>query len=292
MFGHPKGLFILFLTEMWERFSYYGMRAILVLFLVSNERGGLGWSKEDALSLYGWYTMLVYLMSIPGGILADKYLGQKKSVMLGGFMLCIGHLLMAYTELWAFYTALTLIILGVGCLKPNISTMVGGLYKEGDIKRDAGFVIFYMGINLGAFFSSLIVGYVGENIGWHYGFSLAGIGMLIGQLTFLYGQKYLTEVGNLIKKDDNKETQKETLTKIEKDRLFVLGISFIAVLIFWMSFEQAGGFMNIYTMEYTNRTILGWEVPASWFQSLNPLFIITLGGFVSSVLVKMALKGI
>jgi POT family proton-dependent oligopeptide transporter len=290
MFGHPKGLFILFMTEMWERFSYYGMRAILVLFLVSTEKGGLGWSEKDALSLYGWYTMLVYVMSIPGGIISDKYLGQKKSVMIGGTMLCLGHLLMAYTKLWAFYTALTLIIIGVGCLKPNISTMVGGLYKEGDFKRDSGFVIFYMGINLGAFLSSLIVGYVGEKYGWHYGFSLAGIGMLIGQATFIYGQKYLIEVGNLVKKEEIKNENKEPLTKVEKDRLLVLGVSFITVLIFWMAFEQAGGFMNIYTMKYTDRNLFGWEIPTSWFQSLNPLFIIIFGGVVSGILTKLALK--
>jgi POT family proton-dependent oligopeptide transporter len=211
--------------------------------------------------------------------------------MIGGIMLCAGHLLMAYTALWAFYTALVLIILGVGFLKPNISTMVGGLYQEGDFKRDAGFVIFYMGINLGAFFSGLVVGYVGEVYGWHYGFSLAGIGMLIGQITFIYGQKYLTEVGNLIKKEQIKKEDKVPLTKIEKDRLFVLGVSFITVLTFWMAFEQAGGFMNIYTMEYTNRDFFGWEIPTSWFQSLNPFFIISLGGVVSSILTKLALKG-
>ena len=172
LFGHPVGLYILFFTEMWERFSYYGMCAILTLYLVAKTtdiNDGLGWSSLEALKLYGWYTMLVYLMAIPGGYIADKWLGQKKSVLVGGTILIAGHGILAYTEMWAFYTGLILIITGVGMLKPNISTMVGGLYPEGDIRRDKGFTIFYIGINLGAFLSSLIVGYVGENIGWTLG---------------------------------------------------------------------------------------------------------------------------
>ncbi|NRA47804.1 MAG: MFS transporter, partial [Phaeodactylibacter sp.] len=198
VFGHPIGLFILFFTEMWERFSYYGMRAILVLYIISSATGdnpGLGWESSEALALYGWYTMLVYVMSIPGGILADKFIGQKKAVLYGGLTLVLGHGILAIEALWAFYTGLALIILGVGGLKPNISTMVGGLYKQGDERRDQGFTIFYIGINVGAFLSSLIVGAVGETIGWHYGFGLAGIGMLLGQVIFMLGQKYLKGVG-------------------------------------------------------------------------------------------------
>ena len=157
--GHPIGLFILFLTEMWERFSYYGMRAILVLYLVAETGGdnpGYGWSEGEALALYGWYTMFVYVASIPGGILADRYIGQKSAVMWGGLLLCAGHGILAINALWAFYTGLILIVLGVGCLKPNISTMVGGLYSKGDKRRDMGFYIFYMGINLGAAVSCLL----------------------------------------------------------------------------------------------------------------------------------------
>jgi POT family proton-dependent oligopeptide transporter len=166
--GHPVGLFILFFTEMWERFSYYGMRAILVLYLVrstTDSNAGLGWTNSEALQLYGWYTMLVYVASIPGGWIADNLLGQKKSVLYGGVLLVAGHSILAIEELWAFYTGLGLIIAGVGMLKPNISTMVGGLYKQGDIRRDKGFTIFYIGINVGAFLSSLIVGTVGEVYG-------------------------------------------------------------------------------------------------------------------------------
>lgn len=257
MFGHPKGLFYLFFTELWERFSYYGMRAILVFFLTSTTKGGLAWDVGDALTLYAIYTALVYVMSIPGGIIADRYLGQKKSVMLGGFLLILGHLLMAYTATWSFFTALVLIILGVGFLKPNISTMVGGLYKPGDGRRDAGFTIFYIGINVGALLASLIVGYVGENIGWHYGFALAGIGMILGQIVFISGQKHLKTVGNLItdKQQSAIVHQKEPFTRREKNRIKVLLISFLIVWVFWACFEQAGGFMSLFTKQYTDRFI-------------------------------------
>lgn len=293
MLGHPKGLFILFLTEMWERFSFYGMKAILVLFMVSNIDGGLGWTKAEALELYGWYGLLVYVMSIPGGIIADKFLGQKKSVMVGGFLLCAGHLLMAFPTLWAFYTALALIIAGVGMLKPNISTMVGGLYDEKDPKRDEGFTYFYMGINLGALISTMLVGFVGTKYGWHYGFSLAGFGMMIGQATFLYGQKYLTTVGNLVTAEEKKNlAPREPLTKVEKDRLFVVGISFIIVLVFWMSFEQAGGFMTLYTDEYTNTNVFGlFNVPAAIVQGFNSFFILLFGPVVGMYWLKRFNQG-
>ncbi len=297
LFGHPVGLYVLFFTEMWERFSYYGMRAILVLYLVAqttSDNAGLGWTNGEALALYGWYTMLVYVASIPGGWIADKFLGQKKSVLYGGILLVAGHSILAVEQLWAFYTGLGLIIAGVGMLKPNISTMVGGLYKQGDIRRDKGFTIFYIGINLGAFLSSLIVGYVGEVHGWHYGFGLAGIGMAAGLIQYLAGQKYLKQVGNFLGASENtleKEAMKKPLTKIEKDRVIVLFISFLLVIVFWGAFEQAGGLMNIYASEKTNRMLMGWEVPASWFQSLNAMFIIFLGTSVAAYWASRKLKG-
>ncbi|MDW5287929.1 peptide MFS transporter [Formosa sp. PL04] len=203
LFGHPVGLYILFLTEMWERFSYYGMRALLVLYMTTSSLGdddrgvGLGWTSQEALALYGWYTMLVYVMSIPGGMIADKLIGQKKAVLYGAIILCVGHAVLVLTDTWAFYTGLGLVILGVGLLKPNISTMVGGLYKEGDIRRDKGFSIFYIGINLGSFLATMVVGAVVAKWGWHAGFGLAGIVMLIGLVNYIGGQKYLTKVGNL-----------------------------------------------------------------------------------------------
>ncbi len=297
LFGHPVGLYILFFTEMWERFSYYGMRAILVLYLVAEATSGnpgLGWTNGDALSLYGTYTMLVYVASIPGGWIADKFLGQKQSVLVGGILLVLGHGILSVEQMWAFYTGLGLIIAGVGMLKPNISTMVGGLYKPGDIRRDKGFTIFYIGINVGAFLSSLIVGYVGEVYGWHYGFGLAAIGMLLGLIQYLVGQKHLKYVGNNTNKSFDPEEQaamKRPLSKIEKDRMIVLFISFILVIVFWGAFEQAGGLMNIYASEKTNRMLMGWEVPASWFQSLNALFIIILGTSVAAYWAHRKLKG-
>jgi len=303
LFGHPVGLYVLFFTEMWERFSYYGMRAILVLYLVAqtqSENSGLGWTNGEALSLYGWYTMLVYVASIPGGWIADKFLGQKKSVLYGGILLVAGHSILAIEEMWAFYSGLGLIIAGVGLLKPNISTMVGGLYKQGDIRRDKGFTIFYIGINVGAFLSSLIVGTVGEVYGWHYGFGLAGIGMAAGLIQYLFGQKYLKSVGNFLGDSENnteKEAMNKPLTKIEKDRVVVLLISFLLVIIFWGAFEQAGGLMNLYASGKTDRILsfslplIGNEVPASWFQSLNAMFIIFLGTTVAGFWANRKLKG-
>lgn len=297
LFGHPVGLYILFFTEMWERFSYYGMRAILVLYLITlttDKNPGLGWTNVEALALYGWYTMLVYVASIPGGIIADRILGQKKAVIVGAVLLVIGHSVLAIEQMWAFYTGLGFIIAGVGMLKPNISTMVGGLYPKGDIRRDKGFTIFYIGINVGAFLSSLIVGYVGEVYGWHYGFGLAGICMLFGLLQFILGQKYLVGVGDYLGKSTNKEDQdalKRPLNKMEKDRVIVLILSFLMVIVFFGAFEQAGGLLNIYASEKTNRMLMGWEVPASWFQSLNAFFIITLGALVANFWAKRKLKG-
>ncbi|TNF70585.1 MAG: MFS transporter, partial [Bacteroidetes bacterium] len=208
LFGHPLGLYILFFTEMWERFSYYGMRGILVLYLTAKTVGdnpGLGWLDAEALSLYGWYTMLVYVASIPGGIIADKIIGQKRAVMIGGFLLVAGHGILSVEEMWAFYTGLGLIVSGVGMLKPNISTLVGGLYRPGDEKRDKGFSIFYIGINVGAALASLIVAYVADIWGWHAGFGLAAIGMVLGQLVYLSGQRYLLEVGNKPEKASREE---------------------------------------------------------------------------------------
>lgn len=303
-FGHPKGLMILFFTEMWERFSYYGLRGILVLFLTDTTigSGGYGWEKEDALLLLGIYTAMVYIMAIPGGILADKVFGQRKAVMIGGFTLVVGHFLMAVPTLFTFYFALSLIVLGTGLLKPNISTLVGGLYRQGDPRRDSGFTIFYMGINLGALLASIIVGYVGERIGWHYGFSLAGFGMLLGQLVFITGKKYLAHIQD-IERPENKifskdevgskqEAAKKGFSKNEKDRLLAIGLSFIIVLVFWASFEQASGLMNLYAFDYTDRYVLGWEVPASWLQGLNSFFIITIGPLVAWIWILLAKRNI
>ena len=300
LFGHPVGLFILFFTEMWERFSYYGMRGLLTIYIARsatsmiNEGPGLGWNGGDALWIYGWYTMLVYVMSIPGGIIADKWLGQKKTVMIGGLLLCLGHGTLAIPSETAFFTGLVLIILGVGCLKPNISTMVGGLYAQGDSRRDKGFTIFYIGINIGAFLASITVGLVAYNWGWHAGFGLAGIGMVVGQIVYMAGQKHLKHVGNFIgKSEDPKvvEASKKPLTKIEKDRVIVLILSFLIIIVFWSAFEQAGGLMNLYTDIKVNRFIGNMEIPAAVFQSLNAGFIIIFGMVVAGFWAMWKTKG-
>lgn len=313
-FGHPMGLAILFFTEMWERFSYYGMRAILVYFMMAGmdaDNAGYGWSESRAYDIYGWYTMAVYLISIPGGIIADRWLGQKKSVLVGGLILVLGHFTMAFTGegVGIFILSLSLIVAGTGLLKPNISTMVGGLYGKGDERRDKGFMIFYIGINLGAFLATLLVGYVGEKIGWHYGFSLAGFGMLLGQIVYMAGQKHLKDVGNQSKKeqtlqpsdevideaktaaDEDEETSKKGYTKVEKDRLKILGIAFFVVMIFWMGFEQAGSLMSVHIKDTTDRIINGFQIPASNFQSLNSLFIMLFGGVVATFWVRRFRKG-
>lgn len=298
LFGHPVGLYILFFTELWERFSYYGMRALLVLFLVASATGdnpGFGWSNIEALGLYGTYTALVYIASIPGGIIADKFLGQKKTVMLGGWLLVAGHGILAIRAEWAFYLGLGLIVAGVGCLKPNISTMVGGLYAQNDDRRDKAFTIFYIGINIGALIAGILVGSVGVNYGWHYGFGLAGIGMAIGQLVFLYGQKFLIGVGDATKSLPEAErlAVNKPLTKVEKDRMIVMFLSFVMIIVFWGAFEQAGGLMNLYASEKTNRMLsfVNFEVPAPWFQSVNSFFIITLGSAIAAFWYNRKKKG-
>lgn len=304
IFGHPAGLYVLFFVEMWERFSYYGMRAILTLFLAApiilgSPQSGYGWSNAETLSFYGTYTMFVYLTSIPGGWIADKFIGQKRAVMLGGLLLCAGHGILAIDAQWAFFTGLVLIVVGVGFLKPNISTMVGGLYKQGDDRRDKGFYIFYIGINMGAFLGALIVGAVAAKYGWHYGFGLAGIGMALGQLVYMFGLKYLEGVGEFIGKSDSpdKALMNKPLTAIEKDRILVMFLSFLIIIVFWGAFEQAGGLMSLYTEQKTNRMLsfslplIGNEVPAAVFQSINAFFIIILGTIIGNFWYKWAKKG-
>ncbi|HYG60936.1 MAG TPA: oligopeptide:H+ symporter, partial [Thermoanaerobaculia bacterium] len=195
-FGHPLGLSTLFFTEFWERFSYYGMRALLILFMTASaEAGGLGFSTEKAGAIYGLYTAFVYLLALPGGWIADQLIGQRRAVFWGGVIIAAGHFSMAIESMTTFYLGLVLIVIGTGLLKPNVSTMVGELYPEGGARRDAGFSIFYMGINLGAFVAPLICGPLGQRINWHWGFAAAGFGMVIGLIQYAIMGRFLGEAG-------------------------------------------------------------------------------------------------
>ena len=308
MFGHPKGLFLLFTTELWERFSYYAMRAILVLYLVDkvqSEGGhGLGWSQADAISLYGTFTGLVYLTPLLGGWLADTYLGQRKAIYIGGFLMAAGQFLLGTPHAWVpgmeiemFYLGLGTLILGNGLFKPNISTMVGDLYQEGDHRRDGAFTIFYMGINVGAFLSGIVVGSVVAAYDGNFqaGFICAGIGMIASLIIqFLFAQKLLGNIGTVpaakleqSKNEAKGETRKEPLTKIERDRIKVIMVMGLFTIIFWAGFEQAGGLMNLFTNDFTDRMIGSWEVPTTWFQSLNAMFIVLFAPVIASIWVKL-----
>ncbi|GLT17294.1 dipeptide/tripeptide permease [Vibrio zhanjiangensis] len=298
--GHPRGLFLLFGTELWERFSYYGMRAILVLYLTDKTiNGGLGWTTKDALDLYGIYTGLVYITPLIGGWLADNFLGQRKSILMGGALMAAGQFTLALpadmigmSTLHSFYLGLALLIAGNGLFKPNISTMVGDLYKEGDNRRDGAFTIFYMGINIGALLAGIIVGSVTDVFGWKSGFVVAGVGMLISLVMQMsLAQAWLGNIGMepSAKRElaNKKSHRKEALTKEEFDRIKVILVMSVFTIVFWAGFEQAGGLMNIYTQQYTDRMVGGFEVPAAWFQSLNPFFIITLAPLLAILWVKL-----
>jgi len=299
--GHPKGLFLLFGTEMWERFGYYGMRAILVLYLVASvQDGGFGWTPAEALGLYGTFTMAVYVTPLIGGWLADNYIGQRKAIIFGGIIFAAGYFtlgipktMLVGMEEEIFYLGLTLIVIGNGFFKANVSSLVGELYEDGDHRRDGAFTIFYMGINLGAFMAPLIVGYLGEQVNWHYGFIAAGCGMLIGlALQLTLANKYLGNIGvePSAKRTKGDKKADVPLTKEDFDRMKVILIMSMFSVIFWAGFEQAGGLFTIYASEFTNRDVMGFEVPASWFQSLNAMFIILLAPVIATVWVKMGKK--
>ena len=301
--GHPKGLYLLFFTEMWERFSYYGMRAILILYLTKKFiEGGLGMDEKYAMLLYGYFTGFVYFTPLIGGWLADRYLGKRLAVTIGGITMMLGQFtLFGLNNTTGLYIGLLLLIIGNGFFKPNISTLVGGLYKDGDSRRDAAFTIFYMGINLGAMIAPLIIGVVTDNMfattnedgsiayGYRYGFLVSGIGMLLGQVIFnLLGTKYLGDLGTKpvgavsdtevvkVQKSINPETGKELDEKDEKQRISVIFILLIFAVFFWAGFEQAGSSLSLYTDKYIDRSVGSFEIPTSWFQSVNPLFIVTL----------------
>ncbi|WP_375760516.1 peptide MFS transporter [Corallococcus exercitus] len=296
--GHPPGLYLLFATEMWERMSYYGMRGLLVLFLTDKVRGGFGWSTADALGLYGTYTGLVYLTPILGGYIADRFIGQRKAVVLGGALMVIGHLLLALPGISIFYAGLGFLIIGNGFFKPNISTMVGGLYPAGDGRRDGAFTIFYMGINLGAVLGNFICGTLGERVGWHWGFGSAGVGMTLGLIIFMaLAKRYLGTVGlapeprPAAAQTTTPDGKHHAFSRQEWDRIIVIFIIALFVVAFWTGFEQAGGLMNLYTDQKVDRSMFGWEVPTTWFQNFNSVFIVTLAPVFAAVWSSLAAKG-
>jgi proton-dependent oligopeptide transporter, POT family len=308
--GHPKGLGPLFFTELWERFSYYGMRAILILYMTSTAaQGGLGFDVKHASSIYGWYTMSVYLTALPGGLVADYVTGTRLAVLIGGIIIACGHFTMVFHSLTTFYLGMALIAIGTGMLKPNISAMVGKLYKGDDPRRDSGFSIFYMGINVGALLAPLAVGYLakGESFkgflssmgmdplkSWHWGFAAAGVGMIFGLLVYLWNREKLATVGRKVKARSELKTEATTadetaqpLTKDDWKRIAAIFIFFIFTILFWGAYEQKGASLNLFADRLTNTEIFGWKFPAPYLQSLTPAFVIMLTPIVTIIWLRL-----
>ena len=344
-FGHPRGLATLFFTEFWERFSYYGMRALLVLFMTDTARHGMGLDTETATAIYGLYTFGVYALALPGGWMADKIFGQRRAVLIGGIIIAAGHYTMAIPTDPSFFLGMFLIVLGTGLLKPNVSSVVGDLYPEGGARRDAGFSIFYMGINFGALLGPLICGYLGEEINWHLGFGAAGIGMTFGLLQYVLGGKHMGAAGYLKGEAAKPASVKRATSQfirgvmfivvlsaviiglsatdilpltlvgfaqstgiivlvlaalyfiyvaffackdgVERARIGVIFLLFLGAAMFWSGFEQAGSSMNLFAENSTDRVIFGWEIPTTFLQSVNPLFIIILAPVMGMLWVRL-----
>ncbi len=287
-FGHPRGLSTLFFTEMWERFSYYGMRAFLILYMTAPATaGGLGLADADAASIYGTYTGSVWGAAILGGIVADRFLGQYRSVLIGGIIIALGHFTLAFKELTFFYSGLALIVVGTGLLKPNVSTLVGSLYEPGDARRDAGFSIFYMGINLGAFIGPLIAGYLAQRVDWHLGFASAGVGMTFGVTQYILGKRRLQPALDRLESAPSPRVARAAgstaltsdafrFTRAEWKRMGAIVIFFLVAILFWGAYEQAGSTLNLFADRFTRLEIFGFSFPSSWFQSVQPIFVILL----------------
>jgi POT family proton-dependent oligopeptide transporter len=267
IFGHPTGLYVLFLTEMWERFSYYGMRSLLVYYMIKH----LQFTQERSSQIYGLYTGFVYFTPLFGGMLADRLVGQRRIVILGAVLMAIGHFMMAVESL--FFPALIFLILGNGAFKPNISTQVGALYPPDDNRRDRAFSIFYMGINLGAFFSPLVCGTLGEKIGYHWGFGAAGVGMVIALLIYLRGQKHLAPDMIMQERASGKPAALEPMTREDRLKIGAIFMMMALSIVFWSVYEQQGNTLALWADAQTDRMIFGWVMPASWYQSFNPLMI-------------------
>jgi POT family proton-dependent oligopeptide transporter len=273
---------------MWERFSYYGMRAFLIYYMTASvAAGGLGFGDAYAGNIYGLYTGSAWGASILGGIIADRWLGQYRSVLIGGIIIALGHFTLAFRPLPFFYAGLTFIVLGTGLLKPNVSTLVGALYAPGDSRRDAGFSLFYMGINLGALFGPLIAGYLAQEVDWHIGFACAGVGMTAGLIQYVVGQNRLRSPVAALQNVEATEAPKAAFTAIELKRMAAIVIFFLVAILFWGAYEQAGSTLALFADRYTRLEIFGFSFPSSWFQSVQPIFVITLAPIFAWLWVRM-----
>jgi POT family proton-dependent oligopeptide transporter len=289
----PPGLFLLFGVEMWERFSFYGMRAFLTLFLISSA-GGFGWSKEQASHLYGWYQGLVYLTPLLGGYLADRLIGTHRSIIIGGIIIASGHFCLAIPAKTTFFVGLALIILGTGFFKSNISTMVGQLYSEKDRRRDAAFTIFYMGINLGASIGQIICPKLADRYNWHVGFSAAGFGMVLGLVVYvIFKRRFLGTIGDVPASKANRQrgNPKQPLTVEERKGIAAIAVLAFFNIFFWMAFEQAGSSMTFFAEEHTRRMFLGINFLAPYFQSVNSLSVILLAPVFAWTWTRLAACG-
>ena len=278
---------------MWERFSYYGMRAFLILYMTAPAvAGGLGFPVERAASIYGTYTGSAWAAAIVGGIIADRGLGQYRSVLIGGIIIAAGHFTLAFRALGFFYTGLSLIVIGTGLLKPNVSAMVGSLYEEGDTRRDAGFSIFYMGINLGAFIGPLIAGYLAQKVDWHIGFACAGVGMALGLTQYVLGKERLRPALQKLSMSQKESARSRRLTGAgftskEWRRMATVGILFIFAALFWGAYEQGGSTLNLFADRYTRLTAFGFSFPSSWFQAVPAAFVILLAPVMAWLWVRL-----
>jgi POT family proton-dependent oligopeptide transporter len=328
--GHPRGLTTLFFTELWERFSYYGMRALLILFMTAPAlAGGLAFDAKRAGAIYGLYTFSVYFTAIPGGWIADRLLGLRRAVLVGAILIACGHYLLFFMSMGGvsfFYSGLVLIALGTGLLKPNISSIVGQLYAPDDQRRDAGFSIFYMGINIGAAFSPLICGWLGQKVGWHWGFGAAALGMTLGIVQYVLGGKRLGQAGLLRERPARPVQQwsivlgmvlltalalylffdfklvlvavvilgffgwllKQTADGLERKRVLAIFVLFLFATVFWSGFEQAGSSLNLFGDRITRNVIFGWEFPSSWLQSVNAMFLWMLAPVFALLWMRLA----
>jgi POT family proton-dependent oligopeptide transporter len=275
LLGHPRGLLLLFFVEMWERFSYYGMKALLMLYLVDARN----WPIASAANLYGNYTACAFVAPLLGGYIADRFLGARPSLVWGGVIIALGHFTLAFEHAATFYLGLALVIIGTGLFKPNVSTMVGQLYAPEDQRRDAGFTIFFMGINLGSFLAPLVCGYLGQRVGWHYGFAAAGVGMLFGLGLYLWGrERYLHGIGYALPERPAREAAEETPgshTREEQRRILAVLLVVFLTVPFWVCYEQFGSSLALFADRHIARTLGHFEIPASWFQSINPIVILT-----------------